>query len=58
MIGSVIAFFVGLFLGGFFGCSTMALMVAARDADDKMQDFSEKKNKGHRDESNDQSPTK
>ena len=35
-MGSVIAFFVGLFLGGFFGFMCTALMVAAgrEDRDD------------------------
>jgi hypothetical protein len=32
----MIGFIAGLFIGGFCGVLTMALMIAASDADDKM----------------------
>lgn len=57
MTGAMIGFIVGLFIGGFFGVSTMALMIVAKKEDEKMNDFFEKKDEGPRNESNDQSPT-
>lgn len=57
MTGAMIGFIVGLFIGGFFGVSTMALMIVAKEEDKKMNDFFEKKDEGPGDESNDQSPT-
>ena len=57
MTGAMIGFIVGLFIGGFFGISTMALMIVAKKEDEKMNDFFEKKDEVPRNESNDQSPT-
>ena len=57
MTGAMIGFLVGLFVGGFFGVSTIALMIVASDEDDRMHDYFEKKDEGPRNESNDQSPT-
>ena len=57
MPGSMIGFIAGLLVGSMFGVFTIALMKVAGDADDRMHDFSEKKDKGSGDETNDQSPT-
>jgi len=57
MSGAMIGFLVGLFIGSTIGVFTIALMKVAKEEDEKMKDFSEKKNEGPRNESNDQSPT-
>ena len=57
MTGAMIGFIVGLFIGGFFGVLTIALMIVAKEEDKKMHDYLEKKDEGSGDESNDQSPT-
>lgn len=53
----MIGFIVGLFIGATVGVFTIALMKVAKDADEKMKDFFEKKNEGPGNESNDQSHT-
>ena len=39
MTGAMIGFIAGLFIGGFFGVSTIALMIVAKEDDEKMNDF-------------------